>query len=181
MSVSRQTADAAIQDVIETPNVETLTCPVLLELFFDPMMSVPCGHLIESDAKDKLESPGRCPCCRESVLTWIPCPPILRGMLESNLQKALLLRDADNQPVVTHDDIHFNINQFAKIVNQKKVVDDKGKTTQEEGLKTPTGLRFIALLENASKHLNQKPVTRTESTNGTVTESVGKSRINCIG
>ena len=175
--MSRQTADAVTQTetTIETsnpvtqrntadrPDVNQLTCPILSELFFDPVMSVPCGHLIESDAKDKLESPGRCPCCREAVLTWIPCPPTVKSMLESELKRALAFRDDAGNPVVTHNDIHFNMNQFAKMVNQTKVVDGKGKTTQQEGLKTPLGERYIELLENASNHLNDKAAEGTRT------------------
>jgi len=158
----------------ENFDLDLLTCPVLLTLFFEPVMAVPCGHLIEEDAKNKLETPGRCPCCRESVLSWIQCPPTFRNMLQSELQKAISERR------VSYHDIHFNSDHFVKIVGQKRIVDDKGKVTQEEGLKTPTGLRFITLLENAPKHLNQKPVTRTESADGTVTESVGKSAIEIL-
>ncbi|OGT47318.1 MAG: hypothetical protein A3E82_07525 [Gammaproteobacteria bacterium RIFCSPHIGHO2_12_FULL_38_11] len=145
------------------PDVVLLTCPILSELFFDPVMSVPCGHLIESDAKDKLESPGRCPCCRESVLSWIPCPPIFKSMLESELKRALAFRDDAGNPVVTHNDIHFNMNQFVKIVNQKKVIDEKGKTLLEEGLKTPIGERYSELLANATNHLNDKAAEGTHA------------------
>ena len=66
MHVRRQTADAVTQtetiieqsnsvaqaDTADNLDVNRLTCPILFELFFDPVMSVPCGHLIESDAKD---------------------------------------------------------------------------------------------------------------------------------
>ena len=145
------------------PDVVLLTCPILSELFFDPVMSVPCGHLIESDAKDRLENPGRCPCCRESVLSWIPCPPAFKSMLESELKRALAFRDGAGQPVVTHNDIHFNMNQFVKIVNQKKVIDEKGKTLLEEGLKTPIGERYSELLANATNHLNDKAAEGTHA------------------
>lgn len=134
----------------DLPVVERISCPVLLTVFFKPVMSVPCGHLIEEDAKNKLETLGKCPCCKESVLTWMPCPADFNALLQKEFQQALSLK------LVSYNDMHFNPDHFSKLVGQKRTVDDKGKVTQEEGLKTPAGLRFITLLQNAATYLNGK-------------------------
>lgn len=158
MSRQAGTADAlqAVTPGNDLPVVERISCPVLLTVFFEPVMSVPCGHLIEEDAKNKLETPGKCPCCRESVLTWVKCPPAYKDMLQEEFRRAL------SQELVSYGDMHFNLDHFAKFVGQKRTVDDKGKVTQEEGLKTPTGLRFITLLQNAANHLNDKAIEGTQ-------------------
>ena len=149
----------------DLPVVERISCPVLLTVFFEPVMSVPCGHLIEEDAKNKLETPGKCPCCKESVLTWMPCPADFKALLQKEFQQALSLK------LVSYNDMHFNPDHFAKLVAQKRTVDDKGKVTQEEGLKTPTGLRFITLLQNATNHLNDPAIEGTQ---------IGKSAIEIL-
>src|SRR3990167_2101510 len=156
MRMRQSTADVqAATPSNDLPVVERISCPVLLTVFFEPVMSVPCGHLIEEDAKNKLETPVKCPCCKESVLTWMPCPPGYKDMLQEEFRRAL------SQELVSYNDMHFNLDHFAKLVGQKRTVDDKGKVSQEEGLKTHTGLRFITLLQNAAKHLNDPAIEGT--------------------
>ena len=140
-------------------DIEDFICPVTQSLFFDPVIAcntaATCGHSFEKRAcVGKLQ---QCPCCRADITLFAP------ALYAKNTLDRILLDHPESW-----GEVYFNLDHFTEVF------------TQENGLKTPTGLRFITLLENASKHLNQKPVTRTESADGTVTESVGKSAIEIL-
>ena len=106
-------------------------CPVTRHLFFEPVIAGPCGHAFEKTVcVGKLQE---CPCCRKDITLFAP---------------AIIVRNALDDILLEHlelwADVYFDLYFFLEILRE----DNK--------LTTPTGVRYLALLENASNHLNDK-------------------------
>jgi hypothetical protein len=68
--------------------VADITCPISEEIFFEPEMAVPCGHIFEKDEiKQWMTSKSTCPCCRSEIEKTVNAPPVLHNLLESLLSK----------------------------------------------------------------------------------------------
>ncbi len=66
----------------------SITCPVSSEIFFEPKMVVPCGHLFEHDSiTDWMKSKKTCPCCRGEIEKIIAAPPVFHELLDNALAK----------------------------------------------------------------------------------------------
>jgi len=69
-------------------SLASITCPVSSEIFFDPQMVVPCGHLFECDTiKEWMESKKTCPCCRGQIEKIITAPPVFHELLDNIFAK----------------------------------------------------------------------------------------------
>ena len=117
------------------------TCPVTQQLFFDPVSgcnpSATCGHTFEK--KECVGKLQKCPCCREDITLFSP------ALHTKNTLDQILA----SKPELWQD-VYFNLDHFAEVF------------AQPDGLKTPSGLRFCRLLENALHHLNDKAVEGTQ-------------------
>lgn len=117
-----------------------LTCPITNELFFDPVLAMPCGHGFENRASGSLLK-GSCPECRQDIVIFGAALDKRRDM-----DKVLSLRPE------LYAQVYFNLDHFAEIVEEKGVIVKKNQLT------TPIGVRFIKLLQHAANHLNDKAV-----------------------
>ncbi|OGT41240.1 MAG: hypothetical protein A3F13_09810 [Gammaproteobacteria bacterium RIFCSPHIGHO2_12_FULL_40_19] len=122
-------------------SIEDFTCPVTKSLFFDPVIAcntaATCGHSFEKrECVGKLK---QCPCCREEITLVSP------ALHTKNTLDEILL----GHPKLWQD-VYFNLDHFTEVF------------TQENGLKTQNGIRFIRLLEHASNHLNDKAIEGTQ-------------------
>lgn len=109
-----------------------ISCPVTLEIFFEPSISAPCQHIFEAD-KGMQRSGMICPSCRAENITLSPAPPMIRELLSNTLGA---------NPHLWRD-VYFNLDRFVETIegNERQTIIDQ---------------RFITLLQNAPNHLNDK-------------------------
>lgn len=117
---------------------QMITCPFTMDIFFEPVMAMPCGHCFEYRESIKLKD--ECPCCRTQNIALYPAPPIIRELLLETLKQHPKL----------YEQVHFDIDYFEEIV----LKNDFAPGT--------AGEKFLLLLQNSTTHLNQKPTIRTE-------------------
>lgn len=140
-----KTQNQASDDIITISiDLGDLTCPITQELFFNPVLAMPCGHGFESRASSGLAN-GECPICRQKIIMFGAALGIRRDM-----DKAL------TQHPELYAQVYFNSDHFAEVVKNKE-------------LATPTGERFIKLLQHVPSNLNAKALVGKQK-NKTVIE-----------
>lgn len=95
-----------------------LSSPISMELLANPVMSVPCGHLVEADEAAQLtvRKIENCLCCRAHVNEWIPCPHTFKKILQAEMQKAhqqKLISDDDIKSIPFESDLE-NVDKLAR-------------------------------------------------------------------
>lgn len=127
-----EAAKGSLEDVISISiELKDLTCPVTLNLFFDPVLAMPCGHGIENRISSNLLK-GSCPTCRQDIM-----------MFGTALDKKNMIDKVLSQHPEWYTQVYFNLDHFAEIVAHNQ-------------LATLLGQRFIKLLQHAATLLNDK-------------------------
>jgi hypothetical protein len=142
MSQSRQSTEKSIRSSEKRPAELTLAkglaeefvCPITATMMFEPVMISGCGHLIEGRMATTLR---KCPHCRNGEkiqeITVIAAPALT----------AILSKTLEADPTLWQE-VYLDHDYLAEILRKNE-------------LKTPTGERFIKLLENnTEKNLNEK-------------------------
>lgn len=114
--------------------LESLTCPITQELFFEPVLAMPCGHCFEKRASASLKK-SACPICRQKII-----------MFGQALDKKTMLDKVLTEQPELYAQVYFNHDHFSEIIEKNK-------------LKTITGQRFIKVLQHAVNHLTEKAIT----------------------
>jgi|GEM_PF-2087090 len=150
--------------VVVRHELADFTCPITLQIIFDPVMTH-CGQHIERTASATRLS--KCPCCNNASHNQFT---EVSAFYKTTLQKVI-------QENNLYQDVFFNLEDFKRVVAENK-------------LTTPLGERFLTLLQNATSHLNTKELTRTETQithpayleipQVTVVETQGKSPIEIL-
>lgn len=135
----RRQIDPAIQDKASrniSVDVELgdFTCPVTQLLFFDPVVTE-CGHYVERAASTQLQN---CPCCMNANPSFKEASPFFKNILEQAIVNYKLYKE-----------VYFNYDAFENAVRENK-------------LNTSVGQRFLTLLENSEKSLNEKPIIQIQ-------------------
>ncbi|OGT38697.1 MAG: hypothetical protein A3F11_03650 [Gammaproteobacteria bacterium RIFCSPHIGHO2_12_FULL_37_14] len=119
-------------------NQKEFTCPVTMELFFEPVMFSDCEHCVEGRIVHLLKA---CPECRNKVEDT-PIVPVSR-LFKNTLELFLTTHSK------LYAEVYFNLDHFEEVVNENE-------------LNTPTGGRFIQLLQHAPYRLTEKAIEGTQ-------------------
>src|SRR3990167_4949766 len=116
---------------------EDITCLLSLDLFFDPVVAIPCGHAFERTGSQKIKN-DKCPCCRENIVMFY------RAFDKKNMMDKVLAAHPE-----LYAEVCFDLDYFAKVVSKNE-------------LNTPIGERFIQLLQHAPCRLTEKAIDGTQ-------------------
>lgn len=115
-----------------------IICPLSLALFFEPVLAIPCGHAFEKIESQRIKN-GKCPCCREDIVMFG------RALDKKNMMDKVLAAHPE-----LYAEVYFNLDHFAEVVSNN-------------ALNTPTGNRFIKLLQHAPPcRLTEKAIEGTQ-------------------
>src|SRR3990167_8742718 len=128
----QDTSTSADQVLMIPFNQKEFTCPVTMELFFEPVMFSGCEHCFEGRIAHQLRA---CPECRnkDENTSIVPVSRFFKNMMEKFLTTNPKL----------YAEVYFNLDHFAEVVSNNE-------------LNTPTGWRFIQLLQHAPSRLTEK-------------------------
>src|SRR4029078_9425472 len=105
-------------DVSITLTKEEFICPITGELFLNPIVTQPCGHVFEEDAiQSWRESKNTCPCCREPIQSL----SLTQHYFNSHLN---LLFDKDPS---LYNERYFNLKSFKASLEEEKDHSNKLK------------------------------------------------------
>ena len=124
--------EASIRPLSINIDLNDLTCPVTLQLFFDPVLAAPCGHGVERSVGELLLLKGKCPHCRNEIVLFAEA-----------FDKRRELDDVLARHPELYAQVYFNLDHFAEVVGKN-------------GLTTPMGERFLKLLQHSANYLNDK-------------------------
>lgn len=117
-------------EIISIVSKEDISCPISGEVFFDPSITYPCGHLFENEMIHKwMEKNTSCPCCRSEIIKINNPPPFFNHFFQQVLANNLFL----------HDERYFDLTSFLNCLSNN----------------LPEKLnKMILMLQNSAKHLN---------------------------
>lgn len=120
-----ESKEEAVFPLLDEETRHDITCPITMEVYYDPVSVNGCGHVFERDA---MKSLARCPNCREPVTGLTPSLPT----------KNLVERTLKNYPALG-DERYFKISNLIDASRKKNTAELN---------------RLAVVLASSAKHLN---------------------------
>lgn len=98
-------------------NDTNATCPISLQVFLQPALTIPCGHYFEKDIIQQWHQNNKdCPCCQKPIECIHPAPKEINDKLDEILKK---------NPEM-YEDCYFSIKLFLRTLrNNDEVLLEK--------------------------------------------------------